>query len=259
MRCLRCQSGPGSTMVVHGCGPMRNMARPCHVGVPAWCVSRFVHLRNGNKRQGLQVGLGSVVGTSSWDVRVVVACCRHGRCCLRFLLARLRRGYSKMLLRELGWSSANARAASGQQDDLLECFILRLCRLDSVRDQRYHGVAAMNSKIVRLTDICFVLPDPESLFKDQPDDSTVLASSKFVTQFLEKHRLQQSTSRGHRRCIQEHILEAQGMGWKFQIKSNTFLCFSALAVSTAPSVAGPFPCSGLDRRGRRQLGKGIVF
>ena len=102
---------------------------------------------------------------------------------------------------ELGWSSANARAASGQQDDLLASFILHLCRLDSVRYQQSHGVAAMNSKIVRLTDICFVLPDPESLFKDQPDDSTVLTSSKVVTQFSEKHRLQQSTFRGAFRSI----------------------------------------------------------
>ena len=68
----------------------------------------------------------------------------------------------------------------------------------------------MNSEIVRLTDICFVLPGPESLFKDQPDDSTVLAvltSSKIVTQFFEEHRLQQSTSRGAFRSISSKLKE----------------------------------------------------
>ena len=102
MRCLRCQSGPGSRIVVHECGPMGNIARDRHGCVPAWSGFCFLHLRDGNECQGLEVGLGSVVGTFSWDVRVVVACCRHGHCCSRFLFARLRRGCSQVLLHKLG-------------------------------------------------------------------------------------------------------------------------------------------------------------
>ncbi len=109
------------------------------------------------------MGLGSVVGTFSWDVRVEVACCGHGHCCLRFLLARLRWGCSQVLLHKLEWPSANARGAKGEQDNLLEAF---LCCLY----QHHHGIAAMNNKmnntIVRLTAIFLLSSHRESFSKD---------------------------------------------------------------------------------------------